>query len=511
MDLTARPIVTVGSLFSGYGGLDSGVALALDAEPIWFSEFDKAPSAILAHHYPAVPNLGDITKIDWATVARPDIITGGSPCQDMSHAGKRMGMKAGTRSGLWSNMLDAITALRPQLVVWENVRGALSAEADSQLEPCAGCVGGDDDGPVLRALGRVLGDLAGIGYDAAWTGLRAADVGAPHGRFRVFVLAWPAADADRLGHEWTGSARDGRAGSADSDRTPAGSLTLLPTPVVNDMGDGKTLEWWDEWAPRQKSSDGRPAPHGTTLAIEALRFSTQKEQSWNPSVSPAETTSPSIISVPTASGRPRQTLPSDSRMNSAETQRTTRTWHNESFDGGLLDIGVGFESLRMLPTPRATDGTKGGPNQRGSSGDLMLPSAVVQLLPTPTAVTRDRTPEQIEDRRVNRPANTGGLNLDEIRVIDFGQYAAAIARWESITRPAPSPTEPTGKDGAQRLSARFVEWMQGLPDGWVTDPAIGISRNDQLKALGNGVVPQQCAAAVRHLLGVRNDSLRVAA
>ena len=472
MDLTARPIVTVGSLFSGYGGLDSGVALALDAEPIWFSEFDKAPSAILAHHYPAVPNLGDITKIDWATVARPTIITGGSPCQDMSHAGKRMGMKAGTRSGLWSNMLDAITALRPQLVVWENVRGALSAEADSQLEPCAGCVGGDDDGPVLRALGRVLGDLAGIGYDAAWTGLRAADVGAPHGRFRVFVLAWPAADADRLGHEWTGSARDGRAGSADSDRTPAGSLTLLPTPVVNDMGDGKTLEWWDEWAPRQKSSDGRPAPHGTTLAIEALRFSTQKEQSWNPSVSPAETTSPSIISVPTASGRPRQTLPSDSRMNSAETQRTTRTWHNESFDGGLLDIGVGFESLRMLPTPRATDGTKGGPNQRGSSGDLMLPSATLT---------------------------------------DFGQYAAAIARWEAVTRPAPSPTEPTGKDGAQRLSARFVEWMQGLPDGWVTDPAIGISRNDQLKALGNGVVPQQCAAAVRHLLGVRNDSLRVAA
>ena len=141
----------------------------------------------------------------------------------------------------------------------------------------------------------------------------------------------------------------------------------------------------------------------------------------------------------------------------------------------------------------------------------MLPSAVVQLLPTPTAVTRDRTPEQIEDRRVNRPANTGGLNLDEIRVIDFGQYAAAIARWESITRPAPSPTEPTGKDGAQRLSPAFVEWMQGLPDGWVTDPAIGISRNDQLKALGNGVVPAHCAAAVRHLLGVRADSLGSAA
>src|SRR3546814_11938543 len=63
-----------------------------------------------------------------------------------------------------------------RLVVWENVRGALSAPADSDLEPCAGCVGGVDDGPVLRALGRVLGDLAELGYDARWYGLRAADV-----------------------------------------------------------------------------------------------------------------------------------------------------------------------------------------------------------------------------------------------------------------------------------------------------------------------------------------------
>lgn len=87
--------------------------------------------------------------------------------------------------------------------------------------------------------------------------------------------------------------------------------------------------------------------------------------------------------------------------------------------------------------------------------------------------------------------------------IDFGQYAPAVARWEALTRPAPPPTEPTGRDGAHRLSPAFVEWLMGLPEGWVTD--VDISRNEMLKALGNGVCPQQCAAALRHLLNVRES------
>jgi DNA (cytosine-5)-methyltransferase 1 len=84
--------------------------------------------------------------------------------------------------------------------------------------------------------------------------------------------------------------------------------------------------------------------------------------------------------------------------------------------------------------------------------------------------------------------------------VDWGDYGPAIARWERVIgRPAPAPTEP-GRTGAPRLAPRFVEWMMGLPDGHVTDPAIGISRNDQLKALGNGVVPQQAALALDVLL-----------
>src|SRR5690606_23289204 len=105
----------IGALFAGYGGLDLAVENVFGATTAWVSEFDAAPSRILARRFPDAPNHGDVTRIDWATVEPVDIITGGSPCQDLSHAGKRAGMKAGTRSGLWASMCDAIETIRPRL------------------------------------------------------------------------------------------------------------------------------------------------------------------------------------------------------------------------------------------------------------------------------------------------------------------------------------------------------------------------------------------------------------
>lgn len=204
--------LTLGELFAGYGGLGKAVEQVFGAKVRWFSEYDAAPSAILQYHWPDVPNIGDVTKVDWAAVEPVDIISGGSPCQDLSQAGRRKGMTDGTRSNLWVEMRQAIATIRPRYVVWENVRGAYSAEAVSDLESCPGCVGDSGDGePVLRAFGRVLGDLAELGYDCQWRGLRASDVGAPHARFRVFVLA---------------TRQDGRAlagGSAAEDSYSVGS------------------------------------------------------------------------------------------------------------------------------------------------------------------------------------------------------------------------------------------------------------------------------------------------
>ena len=366
-------MLTVGSLFAGYGGIELALSSVLDVRPAWFVEFDKAPSKVLTHHWPDVPNYGDVTTVDWSTVPPVDIITGGSPCQDLSHAGKRAGMTEGTRSNLWVQMREAINVIRPRLVVWENVRGAFSAPADSALEPCPGCVGDGDDGPVLRALGRVLGDLADLGYDARWYGLRAADVGAAHGRFRVFLAAVPA-DADVSGLE--GLADQARTASTGRHRHPVASvggssLTLLPTPKASNN--------------ENRSSDWANGPN----------------------------------------------------------------------------LG---EALALLPTPSVADGMGGHLTRSGDrSNELLLPGVA----------------------KAHQQA--------------WGQYAAAIARAEqAIGRPAPPPTE-TGPKGAARLSPRFVEFLMMLPEGWVTDVA-GLSRNDQLKMLGNGVVPAQCAAALRAFL-----------
>lgn len=201
----------IGSLFSGYGGLDLGVQAVLGGEVAWHVEFDAAPSKILAHHWPDVPNYGDITTLDFTTVEPVDVLTGGFPCQDLSLAGRRAGMRPGTRSGLWADFLRAIDTIRPQLAVIENVRGLLSGCAESDLESCPGCVGNGEHRPPLRALGRVLGDLADIGYDARWVGLRAADAGAPHGRFRVFVLASPRNPEGDRGRVCFGPGSEGQA------------------------------------------------------------------------------------------------------------------------------------------------------------------------------------------------------------------------------------------------------------------------------------------------------------
>lgn len=261
-------------------------------------------------------------------------------CQDVSAAGRRAGIRDGTRSGLWSYFAEAINQLRPKYVVIENVRGLLSAEAH-RVESDPDAVGDGSSRPILRALGAVLGDLSDIGYDAQWTTVAAASVGACHRRERVFILATPA-DAERGG--CGGDARASRRGPG---------------------------------------------------------------------------------------------------------RRATAT--------GGCEGGNRGDAVSLLPTPRTSD-----TNGPGAHGD-------------------------------------GGLDL-RTAVVEWGDYEPAIRRAElACGRLAPSPTEPN-RNGNPRLSARFAEWMMMLPDGWVTDPAIGLSRNEQLKAIGNGVVPAQAYAALTQLV-----------
>lgn len=130
-------------------------------------------------------------------------------------------------------------------------------------------------------------------------------------------------------------------------------------------------------------------------------------------------------------------------------------------------------------------------------------SAVADLLPTPATADGDRGPDFA---RANRDGS-GGDDLVTIcarasrsRGCQWGKYAPAIARWEQLTRPAPPPTEPN-RNGKPRLNPAFSEWMMGWPAGWATDVE-GISRNDKLRIIGNGVAPQQAYAALQFLLSI---------
>jgi DNA (cytosine-5)-methyltransferase 1 len=270
-------------------------------------------------------------------------------------------------------------------------------------------------------------------------------------------------------------------------------VALLPTPAVNDMGAAYTPETWDEWTASMKARHNNGNGHGKSLNVEAQRLTVcafdppcpnpvaDVAMFANPNIAPAPACAehlaafidPRLLPTPTVQDGANNGGPS-------QFERNTRPLNTE---------------VLMLPTPRATDGTKGGPNQRGSSGDLMLPSAVSQLLPTPTA--------QDSASSGGNPDTTGthGTTLTDATVRQparWGEYEPAIRRWEALTRPAPEPTKLNSK-GKPKLSDEFDEWLMGFPKGWITDVP-GVTWNEVLKACGNGVVWQQGAAGLRYTL-----------
>lgn len=354
-----------GSLFSGYGGLDRAVEEVFGAKATWHSEIEPAACKVLGHRWPGVPNLGSVAKVDWSQVEPVDIMCGGFPCTDLSAAGKRAGLNPETRSGLWSHFAAGIKALRPSLVVIENVRGLTSASAvhpAHELGFCEGCLGVEPERVVLRSLGAVLGDLADAGFDAEWLGLPASGIGAPHPRFRIIVLAWPAPDASDVGYE------------------------------------------------RGRGTRGR------------------------------------------RSGSPDRVLPSVAHADCS--------------------------AIRHQPVTLARGGGEavtGDAVQDGCEGRAELDGEAI-------------------GRGGERGDDADGLGVDA----RWGEYGPAIRRWERVLgRVAPEPTT-VGRNGQPKLSDRFVEFLMGLPDGWVTD--VGGTVNENLKMLGNGVVPQQAAAGIRLLI-----------
>jgi DNA (cytosine-5)-methyltransferase 1 len=303
----------IGSLCTGYGGLDMAVEAFFNAETIWTCELDKYASQVIDKRINKI-NHGDLKTTDWTKVEPIDILTAGYPCQPFSHAGSRKGVN--DERHLWPHIKEIIRILQPQFVILENVRGHFGL-----------------------GFREVLGDLASIRYDATWRLVRASDVGAPHRRERLFILAY--------------------AQSRRSRQHSAISKTLLEhrngvTQHSNTNGDGFSMVGNNV---REKGNQRQSQFISSQLVEKAI----------------SDTSSQCFSSV-----------------------------------GNVPKLGRRFTSRREM-----------------------------HLREIPAA-------------------------------LDQG-----------------------------KLNAKFVEYMMGLPDGWVTD--IGLSRAQQLKILGNGVVPQQAEYALELL------------
>jgi DNA (cytosine-5)-methyltransferase 1 len=312
----------IGSLCTGYGGLDMAVESYFDAEMVWCAEIDKYASALIEERFNKA-NLGDIKQIDWANVEPIDILTAGYPCQPFSYAGQRKGTE--DERHIWPYIIKAISILRPRIVVLENVRGHLSL-----------------------GFKEVLKDLAENGYDARWQIVRASDVGAPHQRARLFIIAYPSSSGLQRARYETNDITNGFVADANSDACEESRR-----------------------ADREIQTKGARFQRGQNIG------QTRCEHGC-----------------------------------SCKTNCDTDNQH-KSYNGQMQELGGRFVSRREMS---------------------------LQTIPH------------------------------------------------------------TLVDG--KLNAKFVEYMMGLPKGWVTD--LDLSRSQQLKMLGNGVVPQQAYYALQLLCEVNH-------
>ncbi|WP_216209805.1 DNA cytosine methyltransferase [Amycolatopsis aidingensis] len=483
--------LVIGSLCTGYGGLDLGVLAALDGgRTAWVADPDPHIRAVLATRMSGVPNLGDITTVDWNQVEPVDVLTAGFPCQDISAAGRGAGIRKGTRSGIWHQVVAAVRHLRPAMLVVENVAALRWRKG---------------------GLDVVLGDLAEVGYDAHWTSVRASDIGAPHRRERVFLLAYPAGtrftawptdpagtglEASEPGGSWAaGTSRDQSthrrlgavADPAGARRHPNGVLTGLSESAGASgeparRGDDVPANPGEQQSQRRRgpnrlASAARPAPGPEDQRqwdgdATVDRGSVAADSSGQRHRHSGSASGHGIPSATVAGGA--AAVPDSSRNRRYERQPEPARLE------GRFDLVLGGG-------PAAGDGpSRSQPQQPGRREDLRLRAG---------SAARGR------DRRGASSHRTSGIGQDSTSTpasVDWGTYEAAIRRWEAVLGvAAPHPTEPN-RNGRARLSPAFVEWLMGLSAGWVTD--VEIPRTAQLRALGNGVVPQQAAFAVHLML-----------
>ena len=210
----------VGSLCTGYGGLEMAVESVFESTDLRFvSDIDKHANTLLTHHHPNVPNLGDLTNVDWRDVEQVDLLCAGYPCQPFSLAGNRKGED--DERAIFEYIADGISILRPRWLLLENVPGHLTLGGTS-----------------------VIATLTKLGYDnIQWGIVRASDTGAPHKRARLFIWA-QTSNTSSKGLQRRSSRRSARL--AEDVSGPDRQVASSNSNFVADTNDCRLESVWSE-------------------------------------------------------------------------------------------------------------------------------------------------------------------------------------------------------------------------------------------------------------------------
>lgn len=223
-------------LFSGIGGFSLGLERTGGFETVAFCEIEPYCQKVLKKHWPKVPCYEDIRCLTADRLRgdgiRPDIITGGFPCQDISTAGKQAGIE-GERSGLWRELSRLIGELRPRYAILENVSALLR-----------------------NGFGKVIGDLAALRYDTEWQCIRASRVGLPHARDRVWIMAYP----NKGRCKWKGVSLPRQGQQEENNESECGRDMSLSIEIGRQMdGTNGASSLWRETESRMvRTLDGVP-------------------------------------------------------------------------------------------------------------------------------------------------------------------------------------------------------------------------------------------------------------
>lgn len=386
----------VGSLFSGIGGLELG----LDLDVAWQVELDPYCRRVLARHWPDAERHEDVRAVGAHNLEPVDVICGGFPCQDISTAGAGAGL-AGERSGLWFEMLRIINELRPRYVVAENVAALRT-----------------------RGLDVVLAGLRDAGYRTSWSIVGASELGAPHQRKRLWLVA---SRADQpMVYAPTVTVSDQRECALEVWPLDGGD------PELWERGEPRTTEIRTHRNARLRALGNAVVPQIPRMIGRALRGE-RGDFDWLPQQRAA-----SYLPTPTASayGSNQRPGPAGKRP-SLDAMARTRSWPTPTVSGlyGKRREGTASgdglaTSVRQWPTPTAHN-AKGAPGEDSIAAGGRQSDLVVAVRQWPTPTTQDA-------------ANNGG--------------ASQLRRNTIPLNAAVGP--------GQMLSPRWVELLMGYPLGW---------------------------------------------